>query len=233
MRQHTTWILSAVGLALSLAAPVGSGLALAASEPPPVPVEVRRAYPLLFSAMDDALFIYDAESGQVRAKLIDLARVPRRLYQDLRDAGFQGVVIGNRTYPELDPTVAKLKGAPRGWAPGSTYRDLQGVYSPAARKVYSGVGKSGSASHVLHELGHAVGELLGYNTHSEVVAAQTRLYDRIHPYYRQGGPGGAAGCSELFAEAFATHYRFGPNAVAQFADDGLARFFEYEFRRTD
>ena len=232
MRIHPTRLILATGLALSLAAPLG-GLALAADEPPPVPVEIRREYARLVTALDGRLIIYDADSQAVRAKLNDLALVPRKLYRELGDAGFQGVVVGDRAYPELDPTVAKLKGAPRGWAAGSTYRELQGVYSPAARKVYSGLGRSGSASHVLHELGHAVGDLLGYHQHRDVVAAQARCFERLHPYYRQGGKGGAAGCSELFAEAFALHYIYGPQAVEQFTDDRFARFLDYTFSRTD
>ena len=179
------------------------------------------------AALGPLLDIRDEGTAVVKKHLADLALAPAGLHQRLKDAGLAGVFVGAVPYPELDDNQ-RLRGVrPRGWPEGSTWQDVAAGYDPERRMaaVWSAE-PTGSASEMLHEYGHAVGHLLEYYDDPRLIAAHRRLYGELLTFYRQGGPGGAAGRSELLAEGFAIYLKKGRQGCVQEYDEGFAAFLD-------
>jgi hypothetical protein len=83
--------------------------------------------------------------------------------------------------------------------------------------VAVGVGGHENASLALHEYGHAAGGLTGADRHPAFRVWHVEIYAGLPKYYQQGGPAGAAGMSETFAESFALYYKGGRDAIAAWA----------------
>lgn len=156
----------------------------------------------------------EAPSAPIMTRhLAEYAKVPKHLRDALHRAGYK-VHLGDKAVPELDD-LSRLRGVhPRGYGASATWDQVAGVKSGRIIAAGDVAGGHGSYSLVAHEIGHALDDLLG------VVGAQPgrapfsaldaawdrhhrRLFDRLRSYYRQDGPGGEGGKSELFAEAVA------------------------------
>ena len=125
-----------------------------------------------------------------------------------------------------------LKGvAPRNWPEGSTWDNVPGAYNPGTKTVVAGTASEhGSESLLIHETGHAIGDLLGFNDSSELKSAHERLFDKLNPYLKGTGesvkevkPGNEAGRQELLAEGLAVFLQKGETEAikrfdAQFVD---------------
>lgn len=149
----------------------------------------------------DRLTIHDGTTPSRHFR--DLQRIPVPLLEQLVAAGVTWQV-GDRPLPEFDGFEDLWGQQPRGWSEGSTWNDVAGGYDGGQNVVAAGTGEHGSASLLLHETGHAVGQALGFQDAPEMREHHKRLYDKLDPYEQQGGPGGRAGRQELFAESFAT-----------------------------
>jgi SPP1 gp7 family putative phage head morphogenesis protein len=161
-------------------------------------------YPAL-RALGSVLRVDDDGEHVVQQHLEELALLPDTLHKKLVAAGLQDVHFGKKSMPYLDANQQYRNAQPRGWPPGSTWDEVAGAYNRGNKSVVAGWTPQGhgSRSAAIHEYGHAIGDLLGYNDHPALDAAQRRLYDKLNPYLQQGGPGGAAGKSELLAEGMA------------------------------
>jgi hypothetical protein len=147
----------------------------------------------------------DADAAGTRGHLAALDLLPGPLAEALRARGAT-VWVGDRTVPELDDLGWLAGDHPRGWPRGRQWGDPDGpggAYFPVQRYITAGRGSSGSRATALHEAGHAIGHVLGWDHAPELRAHQARLYPGLRAYFRQGGRGGAVGAQELLAEATA------------------------------
>jgi hypothetical protein len=138
----------------------------------------------------------------VRLHVEHLAKVPASLVERL--AGKLNIGVSSSTVGEAFPELGSQR--VRGWG-GRTWKSVPGIYYTSKNTVYAGGGGigHGSVSLVLHELGHGIGDKLGFDDHPDLIAAHRAGYDTFPPYQKQGGPGGFAGRQELLAEGFATY----------------------------
>lgn len=174
-----------------------------------VPVEVAQKHPRVVAALQNLEVTEHSHPGVKRA-LDHLEQIdPRLLHQIAHTRGetWHGLQIGARSLPELDD-LQHLRGVyPRGWPPGSTWDIVGGCGGPQQVAV-AVEGISDSAATALHEIGHAVGSRLkvrgiSVDQSTELVEHHRRLYGKLPPYLAQDGPGGIAGCEEMFAESVA------------------------------
>lgn len=162
----------------------------------------------------DTLQIDDA-TGHYQSLHIDhLAKVPDHIAAAL---AAKGVKVDVHDGP-LTKSVPGMKGVvPRGWGrSGRTWDSVPGGYVTNTKTVVAGdSGSHGSESLLLHEYGHAVGDVMGHDDSSMLVSQHAALYDRLPTYLKQGGPGAVAGRQELFAEGFAHYLMHGAAATAK------------------
>jgi hypothetical protein len=137
-----------------------------------------------------------------------LARIP---IEDLRrlEAGGARVLVGRGNVADA---MASLRGQrPRGWPPGSTFEDVEGVRTGTGRRVIIGVSRdpvghptTRSPTVVLHEVGHALDELAtdGGSRSREFADARARDLATLPAYERQPG---AAGLEETYAQSYARY----------------------------
>lgn len=172
--------------------------------------------------------VQDPEAPIVQQHLSDLIRVPAEMYQRLRKRGLKTIEVIDGTVPECAGN-SHLKGvSPRGWPEGKTWDQVAGNYNPSKRTVCVGNGEQGSVSLSLHELAHAIGKLLGYNNHPELIEAHKRLYPKLQSYFQQGGPGGEAGRQEFLAEALSIYLKQGEAEAVKTFDQPFVDFLKTE-----
>jgi hypothetical protein len=189
---------------------------------PPSEMQHLKDFPRL-TPLGSILLVEHYADPTIRRHVEDLARIPQRLLTKVKLAGLAQIHFAARPVPDLD-NLQFLRGVhPRGWQSGTTWDSVPGAYNADLRVLVAGIGIHGSSSLVLHEFGHALGDLLGYDSDSRLVAAHQRLYSRLNPYLQQDGPSGPAGRQELLAEGFAD-VLFAPARAAQIYD---ARFVQY------
>lgn len=133
--------------------------------------------------------------------LRDLDKLPVQVATALQDEGTKWYIGGDVSITGLDHNQFLQGVRPRGWSEGSTWDSVGGCYGDG--EVCAGASRGGSVAVVLHETGHAIGDKLGWDDSPELRDHHVRLFDRLGPYFRQGGPGGTAGRQELLAEGVA------------------------------
>lgn len=194
-----------------------------------VPVGVAMRHPRLVAALMQRFEVTEWEDLRVQKSVADLALMDPRLVHRVVNSGgwkFDGVYIGARRLPELDDLKSLRDMQPRGWGPGDTWNEVGGAGS-ALQVAVSVSGKSGSASTVLHEFGHAIGRRLFDDAGRFVESSERfreihkRLYSELYSYFQQGGPGGKAGMQELFAEGVAAYHAY--------SKDKFMRIYNEEF----
>jgi hypothetical protein len=192
------------------------------------------------AAYGDRLVMHD-ESEVTRRHLRELEQhMPLGAHRALRDYLAEreggGIYIGASAVPDLDELSELRTEQPRGWADGSTWMDVAGVYDPKRRVVGAGGGsvRHGSASLVLHESGHALDEALGGRglasdssefraVHERFELAVRELGSVANPYYvKDGNPSGHR--SEAWAEGFAAWARWRDEDPDRFARRILQTF---------
>ncbi len=185
--------------------------AKAASRDPAALARALKRHPELADDVIDGHLVIEApDAAIVQRHLDEYAQIPANVRKALQDGGVK-VYVGDKPVPELDDLGHLRNVQPRGYGAGATWMDAAGAYSPGRNVAVAGdtADGHGSASLVGHEAGHALDQVLGPGPQAPVSAVSPefdahhrRLYQRLQTYYAQGGPGGAAGKSELFAEAF-------------------------------
>jgi hypothetical protein len=198
------------------------------------PKEVKDLYPDTVKALRDTLLINDwdapGEKGeQVRTNMADLALLPAPLLDTMRHNGLELIHIGGTDMTGLDSNFGLKNTRPRGWTHGSTWEDVAGAYSPENKAVCAGWvkdGMAGSVSVMLHEYGHAIGDVMKINDSPALIEHHKRLYKRLNSYLQQEGPGGLAGRQELLAEGVAVTVKFGREFAAGLYDEPFVEFVE-------
>jgi hypothetical protein len=183
---------------------LGKAPAPAKAAPPPKSEQEWRSHPTL-AAAGDRLKIKDVEHPTVQHHLGELSRVPPAVMKAA--AGHvSAVYVGTGGVPEHDE-MGHVRGVrPRGWPEGTTWDDVAGAYNRGARSVIAGTGRGAVKVAALHEFGHGVDDAGRHSGHPDFRALHEKHYAALPPYFQQGGPGGAAGLAEMFAQAFAEAY---------------------------
>jgi hypothetical protein len=173
-------------------------------------VEVAMRHPRLVAALGDRLHVFDLEDPKVVKALENLAKVDPEIIHAAMHAegalGFDGVWIGSRDVTSMDG-MSKLAGlSPRGYSAGQTWKDVAGLADNRDVVVNAALARNATP---IHEMGHTIArrcKLDGVTLEmSEALREHhRRLYPKLPAYFQQGGPGGAAGADEMFAESFAT-----------------------------
>ena len=150
------------------------------------------------------LTITNLDSPFVQDHLRNLAMIPDHLLVKLREGGGE-FFAGEGGVPDLD-SMDYLDGViPRGWPPTKSWNDADGAYDKDHKRVLMGKAHPdvamGTKSLALHETGHMIGDILGYDNSQELIKFHQELYPLLDPYSQQGGPGALAGRQEFFAEA--------------------------------
>lgn len=139
---------------------------------------------------------------QTKIKVAPLGGFEPKLIQQLTERGVK-IYMGPGASTDLDEMQAYWDERARGW--GNTYLDkVGGFYSPPNRAVIvSSNGQGGSAAVAAHEVGHAIGHVLGMDDSDRLHEWHEKLYPDLAKYMKQGGKGGRAGKQELWAEGVA------------------------------
>lgn len=167
--------------------------------------------------------IVESDGTIAQKHLSDYRRIPDLLRAAVERAGVKVYVSNDQSVPGID-RQEKWRGVqPRGWAEGQTWDTVPGAYDAEKRYVLAGAGAgAGSSSLLLHEYGHAAGHVLGYNDDQRLIDIHTRAFSSLPSYFAQGGPGAAAGRSELLAEAFAGTITNRNAAVNRFGEEMIS-----------
>jgi len=155
-------------------------------------------------ALGHRLEVQDRDTPLVRERLQDIGQIPTIVFERLAETNWAGIRLGNKGMGKLFPWLSGKQ--PRGWEAGSTWDEVAGVYSGSRRMVGIGAGRGAGAGSkrgvAAHEVGHAIGDRLGFDDHATTRKAHRRLYKagKLTSYEKQEGPGGQAGRQEFFAE---------------------------------
>lgn len=191
-----------------------------------VPEEVAQKYPETVDALGSALRVDDWDNPIVKEHMADLALIPVTVLADIKQRGIKDVHIGNKPMTELDSNQHLQGVRPTGWSEGKTWDMVPGSYSPAKQSITAGRGAHGSASLVIHETAHAIGMKRGHVFSKEIEEHHVRLYNKLSPYYQQGGPKGHGGMNELYAESTAIFLKFGRSAAVSQYDEPYVKWLE-------
>ncbi|MBI2298258.1 MAG: hypothetical protein HYU66_04780 [Armatimonadetes bacterium] len=162
------------------------------------------------------LTVTDAADPEVQDHLDDLALLPRALYERLAAAGVQ-VYVGCGNLTELDDNGDLIGVRPPGSPFGSRYEHFGGLYRFDRREVTIGTVPPSQTNRALHEVGHAVGDVLGYNGSSELAAAFNASFAGLPDAVKQYGRT-ARGRRETLAETFAATVESEAGARVLFGD---------------
>lgn len=130
--------------------------------------------------------------------------MPAGVLSKLRAHGLACVQIGKRgvaNFPGFEAYQGvQIPDAPR----GVTWDDARGAYLPSRREIYLGTGRHGYEDTALHEVGHALGDLLDYE-HSYLLAREYSsqadgIFGRNRAFYPIGCKS-TRGRKEFFAES--------------------------------
>jgi hypothetical protein len=169
----------------------------------------------------------DTEQRRIERCLLHAALIPQQLVMRLRDAGLSGVFVGVGTAPDLDELDYLRDLQPDGWSPGTTYANVPAVYVRRRGIVAVGVGGHPLAtmSALLHEMGHACGDLLGLNDAPDLFLGHVRLAEQQRlPMFAQPA-GDPRARRELLAELFAVRMLSRDDALRAF-DGQLVTWLE-------
>jgi hypothetical protein len=138
----------------------------------------------------------DSDSETVKFHLLSLELFPESILSDLFEHGLV-IVLQNSPIENFPVDVSFIDDHPRGWPEGSTWRGIAGCYQPDSKMVLAGDGLYGCPNLLAHELGHAIGDLLGINWRRDLKFWHSRLLPYLPAYECQIG---SAGTQEFLAE---------------------------------
>jgi hypothetical protein len=139
---------------------------------------------------------------------------------------FGGMYLGEQVVSRNNNLggLATQTGAAYG-KPDETYDQFAaGVYCPDERiAVSTAKGVAGAATHA-HEMTHALGDLLGHDHDPELREAHVRLFAKLDPHARTGGPGDMRGVRELLARGGEHLADFGEASMRRLYDDAFVDY---------
>lgn len=201
---------------------------------PRVPPEAEARHPDLVRALGEVLRVEDFGSAVIQEHVSDLQSLhvaAPHLLPELRARGLREVHIAHRDAVDLDGNPAYADVPVAGL--GQTLREAEplGIYNPVLRTVSVGMGTAYDASVAIHEMGHAVGHLLGFDDRLETIEAHQRLFDRLDEHSRIGGAGSFEGRREFFAESLSVLITFGTEEALLRYDAEWISFLKHEVLR--
>lgn len=129
--------------------------------------------------------------------------MPNGVLAKLATHGLARVQIGKggvASFPGYESfSHTQIPTAPR----GAKWSDARGAYIPSRKEIILGTGSYGYEGTAAHEIGHALGDLSGYES-SEILAWEYRIqangiFGRNSAFYANRQLS-ATGCKEFFAE---------------------------------
>jgi hypothetical protein len=178
---------------------------------------VYKEYPEL-KKWGGILRVEDYGEDIVKSHVRDLAKLPKSMMLKLKKAGLSDIHIAKRGVSQLDHND-QLKGffffgysGDESIPKNITWDDVSGLFNAINRSVsagYSQYNLYNPQSTILHEMGHAIGQLLGFYDCHELIDTHIELFDRLNPYFKTGGAGGLVGRQELFAQGVADYLVLG------------------------
>jgi len=181
----------------------------------------KRMYPELSEAFEGILQVEDFDKELVQGYLRAMAQLPSKIHQNLVKAGLTEVHIANRPVPELD-SLQHLRGTAVTPNSKRIWDEVPGAYTNGV--LVAGSGRTSSINTLLHEYGHAVGDLLKHNQEGELIVAFLRLRPKLIPFFANLEP--MRGARELFAEGFAVYFGSGRDLVVNEFDEAFAHYLE-------
>jgi hypothetical protein len=112
-------------------------------------------------------------------------------------------------------------------AAGETWWQVAGTFDPVRHWLLLGAGDPGSYSVALHETGHAIGQLLGYDNSPQLAYLHRKMYRKLDPYFQGTGPDDPNGRKELLAEGIAIYLIRGRQFTAREFSPAFARFIRH------
>lgn len=201
---------------------------------PRVPPEVEARHPDLVRALGEVLRVEDFGSEVIQEHVSDLQSLhvaAPRLLPELRARGLREIHIAHRDAVDLDGNPAYADKPVAGLGQSLREAEPLGIYNPVLRTVSVGMGTAYDASVATHELGHAVGHLLGFDDRLETIEAHQRLFDRLDEHSRIGGAGSFEGRREFFAESLSVLITFGTEEALLRYDAEWISFLKREVLR--
>lgn len=143
--------------------------------------------------------------GRVQETVGEVAQIPDAIHHRLADKGVT-LYLGPAESTDLDEMWGIRDERARN-GDRRTMKQVAGFYSPSSKRVIiSADSRYGSDSLGAHEVGHAIGDVLGVDHHPELHLWHNKLKSKLRPYYLQNG-NDFAGAQELWAEGVALHAR--------------------------
>jgi hypothetical protein len=172
---------------------------------------------------------FEGGNETIRQHQQDLALLPDSLLDKVAKKGVK-INLNAESFGETYPEYGNM--TPRGWPRGYTWKDVAGGYNDARKEVHAGTGNHGTDSLALHEFGHAIGDVLGVDDSAELIGHHQRLFSKLHPYAKQGGPGARAGRQEMWAMSVDRLVKVGRNAAVADYDAEYVTFLETKLEIT-
>jgi hypothetical protein len=195
-------------------------------------------YSRLSEELGDGLRVINARINAKEAAIIQehvagLLAVPAGVLSKLRTHGLARIQIGKggvASFPGYEAYQSiQIPESPC----GITWNEARGAYLPSRREILLGTGSHGYRETALHEIGHALGDLNGYESSyllaREYAFQADGVFGRNRAFYPNGCKS-ARGRKEFFAESvsFAIINRakalrlFGPEYAAFLLEEVLA-----------
>lgn len=172
----------------------------------------------------------DGEIAQLHLQHYDM--IPDAVKNRVAESGTEVFISNDKTVPNMDRQERFRGVQPRGWPDGMTWDMVPGCYNAVDNVVTAGSGGHNASSLLLHEFGHAVGNL-GYDDDRRLIAAHRKYFGRLNPYLQQNGPGAKAGRQELLAESFAQTILDRNAAVRLYGEDTVLFIEDVIFQGRD
>ncbi|MBI4558801.1 MAG: hypothetical protein HY706_14560 [Candidatus Hydrogenedentes bacterium] len=133
----------------------------------------------------------------------DLDRFPKPLLSKMVREGLQQILIGPGSVAEFPGYEALGKEQVPGYPRGTTWLDIAGAYDRKTQTVILGPRPVVDEHLAVHEVAHALIDLLGYVGDFRVDEEYRRLFPELHDFYKIGHRQSTRGKVEFLADSVA------------------------------
>ena len=146
---------------------------------------VEKLYPNIYSALGKNIIVTDINTPTVKTHMNDINKIPIPSLKLLKDYGYK-IYVGNKPVSDF-PGMEDMKDKrPYGWGEGYTYKDVAGLYNVTG-KVYLGSGNWDIPSLAIHELSHAIGDMMQVSSGSKLQKYYDEHKGKNGTYQADGG----------------------------------------------